>query len=131
MPNLHLSGFRLRLLDLVLPPLAGRAWCRSTLIPHHLPAGLPWPGLPWASFPCPEMLPGWKVRKNVSFDILDAKQPIQSCVLEVRELKHVFPRVRLTVHVLRMLCMCPDCSPNLRFLKRSEQSQGCPHCFSL
>lgn len=75
---------------------------------------------------------------RLSFDILDARQPIQSCVLGVRELKFVFPRVRLTVCVLQMLCMCPDCSPNLRcarvplqFLQRSEQSQGCPHCSSL
>lgn len=44
---------------------------------------------------------------TLSFDISDARQPVRSCVGIGKGAHTCFPRVRLTVHILQMLCMCP------------------------
>lgn len=92
MPNLHLYGFRLRLLGLVSPCIAGQTWRYSTPVPHHLPAGLPWACFTLGiSFLCPEMLAGWKVwNSDFHLTFQMPGSPFRAVWAQVREL--TFPQ---------------------------------------
>lgn len=108
----------------------------TTSPPSRTSLGLSYPGHPFSLSRNVAWVEGEGFR--LSSDISDTRQPVQSCVGMGKGAYTCSPRVRLTVHVLWMLCMCPVCSSHLgharvplQLLQRSGQSRGYTHCSSL